>query len=113
MRKGKYKVHFEITTAKRCHNQTVIDESFFDIPEERSVNIPLIEPIIFDLDEDPGESTTLTLPQVLADCREALQDKLGDIQSTTRTVADFSAGDKTKAPCCKGGTVENFCKCNA
>ncbi len=67
-------------------------------------------PLIFDLSRDLAESTPIVVSQSVYDAIEqALKAKLGDINSTPRSIADYRIGGLDERACCDAGHI--VCRC--
>jgi arylsulfatase A-like enzyme len=68
-------------------------------------------PLVFDLDQDPGESTPVTPPQhVLQALQKQKEEKMADIVSTFRGEKLYQEGGRGAEPCCNEASA--YCGCD-
>ena len=98
-RYGRFKAHFASYSVAGCK------ESGTDRIEHNP-------PLIFDLDMDPGESTPLVNPpkELLSAFTKALEEKMKDIKSSFRSIANYTQGGVDAWPCCNSKNVGCRCK---
>ena len=96
MRLGKYKAFFKTKAAKPCR---LPDGSHRDDGGKAYTHDP---PLIFDVHADPGESTPVdpaTIPDVLAEIQKEYAAYWASVNSTLKSVTDYTNGGRDFAPC--------------
>jgi arylsulfatase G len=98
MRYGDYKVFFQSYAASSCGGKS-------------AGPVKHDPPLAFNVATDPAESTPVTLTAAqLAEITNAHAAKLNDIQTTYKSVADYSSGGIDAEACCNKSHV--VCRCD-